>query len=270
MALIVSELFIYPIKSLGGIALNTSKVGIRGLESDRRCMLIDLSGRYLTQRESAVMATLRIQLLKEGLKVFVLNQPEDSVLVPFIMDSNKMKYPRIAVSIWDDTCTGLVYPTAINQWFSEKIGVESKLVYMDDEVQRYVDPRFAEHGEITSYSDGYPALLLGQSSMDELNGRLAQPLPINRFRPNIVFTGGYAHQEDDIKDFIIQGVSFKGVKPCARCNIPTINQETGISNSEPTSALATYRLFNKRILFGQNVLISQPGIISVGNEIEIL
>lgn len=269
MALTISELYIYPIKSLGGISLLSSAVDVRGLLYDRRWMLINQLGKGLTQRDASVMATLKLQATPSGFEVFPLDNPNDKINIPFIPSAETEYYPRIPVCIWDDQCEGLVYPDDINQWFTQKIGIDCRLVFMDDQVKRMVDPRFAQGGEITSYSDGYPALLLGQRSMDDLNRRMGTTLPINRFRANIIFTGGYPNQEDDIKSFFINGIHFSGVKPCARCNVPTIDQDTGKNNTEPTATLATYRLSDKKILFGQNVLIHQSGKISVGDELVI-
>ncbi len=267
MALLVSELYIYPIKSLGGISLTSSTVDIRGLDLDRRWMLIDDFGRCITQREAPVMATLRVEVLDQTLLVYPVANVEDNILIPFITMDQQNNYPLVDVALWDDKTQGRLYPSSINAWFSNKLKMESRLVYMDDTILRPVDPTYAQDGEITSFSDGYPILILGQSAMDALNGRLEESLPINRFRPNIVFTGGHPHQEDEMDVFNINGVTFYGVKLCARCNVPTIDQDTGVTNSEPTATLATYRLIQKKILFGQNVLIRQKGTIHVGDAI---
>lgn len=269
MALILSKIQIYPIKSCGGISLSSSKAESRGLQYDRRWMLIDVIGRCITQRESSAMALMRIELHKDFLVVYHTDEVDDQILVPFLNAEELSNSPRLEVTLWDDICEAIVYPDFINKWFSNKINMDCRLVYMPDDSIRKVDPRYAADGEITSFSDGYPILLLGQASLDDLNQRMADPIPINRFRPNLVFTGGAPYQEDDIESFTIDKVQMKGVKLCARCNIPTINQDTGISKSEPTATLATYRLVDKKILFGQNVLIKNPGTIKIGDELVI-
>jgi uncharacterized protein YcbX len=120
---------------------------------------------------------------------------------------------------------------------------------------------------MASFSDGVPFLLIGRSSLDDLNNRLKDPLPINRFRPNIVFTGGQPYQEDIIDSFTINNIAFNGVKLCARCVMITIDQNNASGSKEPTKTLASYRLKNKKIYFGQNLIHSGTGQISVGDEL---
>ena len=127
--------------------------------------------------------------------------------------------------MWDDDCDVLEADPTINNWFTHQLGQECKLVYMPDDSLRIVDTNYASGEEITSFTDGYPILLLGQASLDDLNSRLEEKLPINRFRPNIVFSGGKPYEEDEMEHFIINGMHFFGVKLCARCPIPTIDQE---------------------------------------------
>lgn len=141
---------------------------------------------------------------------------------------------------------------------------------MPEETHREVDQRYAQPGMITSFSDAYPFLLIGQGSLDDLNNRLAEPLPMNRFRPNIVFTGGQAFDEDLMNHIKIAGIDFYGAKLCARCVLTTINQETAVKAKEPLKTLATYRLKNKKILFGQNLIHEGTGVISVGSTLNVL
>ncbi|MFZ1714951.1 MAG: MOSC N-terminal beta barrel domain-containing protein, partial [Saprospiraceae bacterium] len=183
MALILSKILIYPIKSCGGISLSSSKAESRGLQYDRRWMLIDVIGRCITQRESSAMALMRIELHKDCLVVYHTDEVDDQILVPFLNAEELSNSPRLEVTLWDDICEAIVYPDFINKWFSNKINMDCRLVYMPDDSIRKVDPRYAADGEITSFSDGYPILLLGQASLDDLNQRMADPIPINRFRP---------------------------------------------------------------------------------------
>ena len=140
---------------------------------------------------------------------------------------------------------------------------------MSDDVRREVDKSYAYHNEITSFADGYPFLLIGQSSLDHLNTMLEYPLTIQRFRPNIVFTGGIPHEEDIINHFRINDIDFYGVKLCARCVMTTVNPETGVKGKEPLRTLATYRMTGNKILFGQNLLHKGTGVIRVGDIIQI-
>jgi hypothetical protein len=141
---------------------------------------------------------------------------------------------------------------------------------MPDSSRRQVDEKYALQNDITSFSDGYPVLLIGQASLDDLNGRLDQPVPMNRFRPNIVFSGGTPYQEDGMKHFKVDGLDFFGVKPCGRCVMTTINQDTGSVGQEPLKTLSLYRTANNKVNFGQNVLHTGFGRIKVGDEIRII
>jgi len=133
-----------------------------------------------------------------------------------------------------------------------------------------VDKKYAANNEITSFSDGYPMLMIGQPSLDKLNQKLTDPLPINRFRPNIVFTGGHAHIEDEMAAFTIGDLNFLGVKPCARCVMTTIDQQTAEVGKEPLKTLSDYRMKNNKIYFGQNILHQQNGSIKTGDAITII
>jgi uncharacterized protein YcbX len=157
-----------------------------------------------------------------------------------------------------------------DEWFSEALNMQCRLVYMPDDSEREVDQRYAKPGMITSFADAYPFLLIGQSSLDDLNKRMAQPLPMNRFRPNIVFTGGDAYSEDLMNQITIAGLTFYGAKLCARCVLTTIDQQTAMKAKEPLKTLASYRMKNNKIMFGQNLVHENTGIISVGDELNVL
>jgi uncharacterized protein len=263
--LTVSELYIYPIKSLGGIALKSASLIERGFEHDRRWMLVNANNEFLTQREVTAMAFLKVQLTEQGLHITNINKPGEELFVPF--------EPTVAetemVTVWSSRCRAQRVSDEADAWFSKQLGFTAKLFYMPDATRRYVDGRYAHNKEITSFTDGYPLLLIGQASLDDLNSRLEQPVPMNRFRPNVVFTGGTPFQEDYMKHFEINGITLFGVKPCARCVMTTINQQTAEKAKEPLKTLSTYRLKNKKILFGQNLLHQGTGIISVGDTITI-
>lgn len=262
--LTISELYIYPIKSLGGIAVTHSEVTDRGLKYDRRWMLVDEQNRFLTQREFPQMALLKVQIESDGL--LVTHHLNGSVSIPF-----KQHNPtKQQVVIWDDTCPGVFVSDEHDTWFSAALGIKCRLVYMPDDTRREVDQRYAPEGSVTSFSDAYPFLIIGQASLDDLNSRLAEPLPMNRFRPNIVFIGGEPFEEDLMKHMRIENISFYGAKLCARCIMTTINQQTAVKAKEPLKTLASYRFKNNKILFGQNLIHEGTGIITVGDTIEVL
>jgi len=263
--LTVSELYIYPVKSLGGIALNAATLTDRGFEYDRRWMLVDDNNNFISQREVAAMALLKVSLNEQGLLIRHTGKPDTSFLIPF----EPANIEPTMVTVWGDRCRAQLVSTEANDWFSEQLGMSCKLVYMPDNTQRRVDGRYAHNKEITSFSDGYPLMLIGQASLDDLNSRLQSPLPMNRFRPNIVFTGGDPFLEDSMKQFEINGVRFFGVKLCARCVITTIDQQTTEKAKEPLKTLSTYRSKNNKIYFGQNLLFHGSGTISIGDAITI-
>ncbi len=261
--LTVSALYIYPIKSLAGIKLDVAEVTDRGLKHDRRWMLIDENNRFLSQREVATMALLKTQIGDQYLQV---TYNGSSINIPFLSHNKEL----IEVEIWDDVCKAQLVDTEIDEWFSKILSIPCRLVYMPDESLRITDPRYAPDGSITSFADAYPFLMISQASLNDLNTRLDEQIPMNRFRPNIVIEGVQPYQEDTINELIINNIKFNGVKLCARCNVPTINQETAKAGKEPSKTMAGYRLKNKKIYFGQNLIHHNIGYISVGDELNVL
>ena len=260
--LIVSELFIYPIKSMGGIALSSATVTNRGFQYDRRWMLVDEQNIFITQRSFPQMALLQVSVTATGLHV-QHKITGDAINIPFVPASTATSM----VQIWNDTCPAQFISDTADKWFSQILSITCRLVFMPDTSNRKVEEAYAVNNEITSLSDGYPFLLIGQSSLNDLNSRLAEPLPINRFRPNIVFTGGQAFQEDCLKHFTINSIHFYGVKLCSRCQVTTINQDNGVIAKEPLKTLALYRKKNNKVYFGQNLLHQGEGIVQVGDQI---
>jgi uncharacterized protein len=261
----ISQLFIYPVKSLGGIAKQSIEITHTGFKHDRRWMLVDENNLFLTQRTHPQMALLQTAETENGIAVFHKQNPQQTIIIPFENEYNK----KLTVTVWDDVCAAVEVNESLNEWFSDRLHINCKLVYMPDDTKRLVDKRYAANDEVTSFSDGYPILMIGQSTLDNLNSKLTEALSMERFRPNLVFTGGHAHIEDEMAAFSIGEINFLGVKPCARCVMTTINQQTAQGGKEPLKTLSTYRQKNNKIYFGQNVLQQQNGIIKVGNEIKI-
>lgn len=258
----ISQLWIYPIKSLGGIQLSEAVVSDRGFQYDRRWMLVDETSKFLSQREYPNLALLQVVLKQNSLQVFSKNKPQWQIEIPFLEKSNYLQ-----VQIWDETCYAWQYPDTINDFFSDYLHQKVRLVYMPESSKRQVESNYAKNREITSFSDGYPFLLIGQSSLDDLNSKLSVPISMNRFRPNIVFSGADAFEEDTWHSFKIAGVEFFCAKPCARCIVTTISQETAEQSKEPLKTLSTYRKVGNKILFGQNLLHKGEGIIRVKDKI---
>jgi uncharacterized protein YcbX len=264
--LTVSQLFIYPIKSLGGIEVSSAEVDNRGLKNDRRWMLVDDNNRFMTQRENLKMALLKTTINNDLIIISNKHKSEEHIHIPIAISNSK----KIRVRVWDDDCDVLEADSSINNWFTHQLGQECKLVYMPEDSLRIVDTNYASGEEITGFTDGYPILLVGQASLDDLNSRLEEKLPINRFRPNIVFSGGKPYEEDEMEQFIINGIHFFGVKLCARCVITTIDQDKAEKNKEPLKTFSTYRQLNHKIYFGQNLLHKGDGTIHIHDSIEVL
>ena len=258
----VSELFIYPVKSLGGISVSNAVVTDRGFQYDRRWMLVDKNNEFMTQREFAEMTLLQTEITEGALKVYH-KKTGASILIPFEPEGE-----TISVQVWSDRCKAVIVDQKANHWFSDVLQKNCQLVYMPGSTKRRVDGRYAFNKEVTNFSDGYPFTIIGQSSLDDLNTRLEDKLPIQRFRPNIVFTGGNAFEEDTWAHFTINDINFFGVKLCSRCVITTINQDTIEKSKEPLKTMATYRQKNHKIYFGQNLLHQDEGTIHVGDEIK--
>ncbi|MGN6639811.1 MAG: MOSC domain-containing protein [Mucilaginibacter sp.] len=261
----ISQLFVYPIKSMGGIPVNKVRVTDRGFEHDRRWMLVDENNLFISQREIAEMALIRPEITDAGLKVTYLRN-NSSIIIPFQPQTNEFA----EMQIWDDTCTGQFVSANADRWFSDVLGFSCRLAYMPEDTHRITDQRYTPENSITSFADAYPFLLISQASLDDLNKKLPEPISMNRFRPNIVFTGGEPYSEDLMHSITINNIIFHGVKLCARCNIPTIDQDTGIQGKEPTKTLARYRFKNNKIMFGQNLIHEGIGQIAIGNTLEVL
>jgi uncharacterized protein len=267
----LSEINIYPIKSLAGISLSEADIERRGLKFDRRWLLVDENNKFLTQREFSKMATLRVEIENYGLSVSENNN--NKILIDF--------KPQIEISarvkIWQSVCSAKVYEDEINRWFSDVLETNCKLVLMPEETRRKVNYFYAVHpDDHVSFADGYPFLLIGESSLAELNSRLKEDLPMNRFRPNIVIKDSEAFAEDSWKRIRIGETIFHVVKPCARCVITTIDQATGTKDGkEPLKTLASYRIpkrsIKKKILFGQNLIAESEGdCLRIGDKVEVL
>ncbi len=267
--LTISQLFIYPIKSLSGISVTSSEVTNRGLKNDRRWMIVDKNNQFLTLREYPKMALLNVEINENGLIIRSRENSEIPIKIPFVVETNTLEN----VTIWNATVQAKPVKKEADEWLSDILGGDCKLVYMPDESMRPVDTTSGYHpvGKHTSFADAYPFLLLGEASMEDLNSRSEKQFSIERFRPNMVFSGGSPYQEDSIENFTINDINFTGLENCARCKIPNVNPETGIlgADNEPLKTLSKYRLRNRNIEFGRNIVHDGTGIISVGNELKL-
>lgn len=258
----LSEINVYPIKSLAGISLQSSEVEERGLKYDRRWVLVDQTNTFITQREYPEMSLLKVSIENDGLQLKHKTKNVEPLFIPFKFEHNE----KSNVVIWDDTVPGEFYNSQIDEWFSDMLDLKCKLVKMPESTKRSVNKKYVNN-KIVSFADGYPFLIIGQASLDDLNSRLENPLPMNRFRPNFVFTGGNPYEEDDWKKFKIGEVKFRAVKQCGRCVITTTNQDTAERAHEPLLTLSKYRKINDKVMFGMNVVCGSTGIIKIGDQI---
>jgi uncharacterized protein YcbX len=264
----ISRLFVYPIKSLGGISVDSALLTDRGFQYDRRWMLINEQNQFMTQRDYPQMALVQTGITADGISLFHTNDIHERMIIPFWVPSTN----PITVQVWNDLCDAVLVSKEIDKWLSDHLQVYCRLVFMPDESLRKVDPKYAvQENNITNFADGYPIMLLSQSSLDDLNSRLEKPLPMNRFRPNIVIAGANPYEEDEMEHFVIRGINFYGVKPCARCVITTINQDSLERGKEPLRTLAGYRSKDNKIFFGNNILYNNGGVsLKMGDRIDII
>jgi uncharacterized protein YcbX len=265
-ALFVQNLYLYPIKSLGGISVPEALVEERGFRYDRRWMLVDKKGDFVTQRQHPQLALLQVSLSKTQLEVVSKGDPSQRIAFDLGLVSDQ----ELQVSIWGDQVLARVVSAEVSRWFSDFLQMELDLVVMPESSQRKMDPRYAVQGESVSFADGMPYVIIGQASLDELNGRLSDPVGMDRFRPNLVFSGGEAYAEDQFKQLQIGEVEFQVVKPCARCVMINVDQEKGTKGKEPLATLATYRSQGSKVYFGQNAVALAPGMVRVGDPIQQL
>jgi uncharacterized protein len=259
----LSQIWIYPIKSLGGITLSTVNVMAKGLQYDRRWMLVDESGTAMTQRTYPKMSLFKLSI--ENNQVFISYGKQQ---LSFNLEAGAISKP-LQVNIWDDSVSVFEVNPVYSKWFSDLLGVNCKLVHFPEKNSRPVDPRYKVNDENVSLADAYPFLIIGQGTLDDLNMKLKEPVPINRFRPNFVFTGGQAFEEDSWRNFSIGNVRFVGVKLCDRCILTTVNQDTAEKGQEPLRTLATYRKRDNKIYFGQNLVTLDNGNVTVGDKITV-
>ncbi|MBE0570494.1 MAG: MOSC domain-containing protein [Ignavibacteriaceae bacterium] len=261
----LSEINIYPIKSLAGISLQSAEVEERGLKYDRRWVLVDETNTFFAQRDFLEMALIKVDIEDDGLRLQHKKKNIEPLKIPFSFEHSK----KGEVTIWDDTVIGEFYNNQIDQWFSEIIGIKCHIVKMPESTKRIVDTTYAEN-KIVSFADAFPFMIIGQASLDDLNSRMEKPLPMNRFRTNLVFTGGKPFEEDNWKKFKVGEVIFEAVKPCARCVITTTDQETAERAEEPLLTLSKYRKVENKVMFGMNLVCESTGKVSVGDKISLL
>lgn len=260
----VSALYVYPVKSCGGIALERVELDARGPVHDRRWMIVDERDRFVTQRELPPLALVRVTILGPDL---VLRAPgRGEVRVPLAGAPGEQR----RVVCWRDPCDAVDQGEAAARWLGDALGRPLRLVRMADDCERVVNPARSPERAVTGFTDGYPVLLLGEASRADLERRCGVALPMDRFRPNVVVGGSEPYAEDGWRRLRIGRIPFDVVKPCSRCAITTTDQSTGDRGREPLATLARYRRRDHEVWFGQNAVHRAPGEIAVGDPVEVL
>jgi len=262
----LAEIQIYPVKGLGAQSQGTAIVEACGLREDRRWMVVDAEGRFMTQRVLPFMAVIQavatpasIILSKPGMQTVEIPHPGPSAT-------------EEPVTVWRDTVMAADAGPIASTWFSEALGIEARLIHMRDEAARPSRSAHALPGETVSFADGFPVLLTSLASLAALNTQLAHPVPINRFRANLIVEGAAPWAEDTWRLLRIGTVTFRVAKPCDRCTVTTIDQSTGLrpDRLEPLRTLDRIRHDECGIMFGQNLVPVQLGRLNVGDAVEVL
>ncbi len=255
----ISSLYIYPVKSLAGIRLQSSPLDKMGLKYDRRWMLVSPSGDFLSQRKVPKMALIQPKFINKQL---ILTQfGREDFIVPV---ANPKK--TLLVNIWKDTVTAQRVGQAADDWLFEALGIKCHLVYIPDDEVRQCDREFSKEGDRTGFADGFPILLISTASLDDLNQRLEKKVEMERFRPNIVVSGCNPFAEDHWHQFTLGKIPMRGVKPCSRCILTTVDPKTGERNGvEPLQTLMRYRKQGNNVYFGQNVIHDTIGTLQIGD-----
>ncbi len=265
MPVTVSSIFIYPVKSLGTIAVDHAEVEHRGLRHDRRRMLIRADGVAVTQRDFPQLALVQPEIDGDRVR---LRAPGRE---PLELNGGLQGGEMVGVSLWGSHCEGMLESDSVHAWFSDYLGSPVRLVRMPESVRRGINPERTKGEGIVSFADGYPLLVAGEASLADLNARLPQPLGMNRFRPNVVVKGTGAFEEDSWARIRIGEVEYFGVKQCDRCLMTTVAPERGeFDGKEPLRTLATFRKFDGQVYFGRYMIPVGPGMARLGDSVEVL
>ncbi len=265
MSATLAAIHIFPLKSCAPLPLAQARVYARGIEHDRRWLLVDEDSKCITARKCPRLVLVRASPSNGGLQVDAPGMPTLHIPIP---DASR----RTSAAIWDDTVAPLAGDDESAAWMSRFLELPCRLVFMDDDCARPVDPNRAQPGDVVSFADSHPLTLLSMSAVDQLNARLATPVHALRFRPNLLIDGVEAHAEDGWKRVRIGEVEFDLVGPCVRCVFTTLDFRTGIfdPDGEPLRTLVRYRRSPDGVIFSQNVTPRRLGTLRVGDTVEVL
>ncbi len=261
---VLSQIHIYPVKSLAGIQVEHWPVDRKGLVYDRKWMLVDSEHRFLSQRRLPRMALIKTRIDGERLILSADGHGEVSLAL------HSQQGDTLEVEIWKDRCEAKTVDDEIDAWLSDFLHDSCRLVYHPEDRVRQVDQRFAQADDQTAFSDGFPFLIVSEGSLQALNQAMGIEMTMNRFRPNLVVGECPPYAEDTWRRIAINGIAFRLPKPCSRCSVPTIDPETAIVGKEPLTTLNRLRKWDNKVFFGQNALHDQCGELALGNAVEIV
>jgi uncharacterized protein YcbX len=227
-------------------------------------MLIDSQNKFLSQRRLPKMALIKTRLTSTEL--ILSTASTGSISLAIIPQGGT----EIISSIWNDQCPAKTISKQVDQWLSDFLNIECKLVYQPEEVTRPVDPDYAKPSDKVNFSDGFPFLITSEASLNSLNLAMDLQLPMQRFRPNLVISQCDSYAEDSWREININNINFRLPKPCSRCSVPTIDTETAKTNKEPLTTLNRLRKWNKKVYFGQNALHDNEGQLSINSQVQII
>lgn len=252
----VSELYIHPLKSAAAISVNKARIDAFGFENDRRWMLVDEKGIFLSQRQLPNMCLIKTVVTGTGISLSVPDAKE--------LNITNVTIEQRKVNIWGDICNSYDCGDEAANYLSDFLRTKCRLVCIPEDEKRQVDLEYAKKGELTGFSDGFPLLIISQASLDDLNSKLTMPVSMTRFRPNIVVSGVDAFAEDSWVNIEIAGINLRIVKPCSRCAIPSVDPLTAERSPEVIKVLRQYRMRESKVFFGQNVIADSLGMLEVG------
>ncbi|MEM7561481.1 MAG: MOSC N-terminal beta barrel domain-containing protein [Pseudomonadota bacterium] len=261
----VSQIHIYPVKSLAGYSPEEAWLASAGFVHDRQWMIVSPEGRMMTQREHPQMALISASISDDNLVLSSFGMENFSLAVDLESEH------QVSTEVFGDRLRGARVSDDADEWLSQALGVECMLVGFPSGQTRPCDPAVSSDGDHTLFADAFPLLILSQASQDQLNEKLQNPVGINRFRPNIVLSGCNPHDEDSWQNISISAVPLRIVDHCARCSVPTVDPDAGVlSGPEPIATLASYRSREGEIYFGVNAAPDQEGRISIGDDVTVL
>lgn len=262
----LSGIYVYPVKSLPGIRLKEAQLEQRGLRYDRRWMIVDRDGTFITQRTNPQLALIQTELAGAAIR---LAAPGFDSLE---FEAEPAGGEKMDVSVWGDRVQARSAPAQVDRWLSRFVGESCHLVYMPESeirpTRRTTSGDFS--GYPVSFADGFPILLIGQASLDDLNKRLQRAVSIRRFRPNLVVEGSQAYEEDSWRRMACGEIRMQFAKRCIRCSVTTVDPDSGEWGREPLTTLAAYRKGKEGVCFGVNLVPENTGPLSQGDLLRVL